>query len=55
MLQRVYCLLIVSKSGPNINPPKINAAVTTKASAKFSVSFKVAAKVGATKRNVTAS
>ncbi len=33
----------------------MNAAVTIKASGRFSVNFQAAAKTGATKRNVTAS
>ncbi len=55
MLQRVYCFECVSKSGPNIKPPNKKAAVTIKASGKLSVSFQVAVKVGATRKNVIAS
>ena len=55
MLQRVYCFECVSRSGPNIKPPNVKAAVTTSESGKLLVNFHVAAKTGATKRNVIAS
>jgi len=45
----------VSKSGPNIKPPNAKQTVTTKDNGTLSVIFHVAAKTGATKRNVIAS
>jgi hypothetical protein len=45
----------VSKSGPNIKPPNAKQTVTIKAGGKLLVNFHVAAKTGATKRNVIAS
>ena len=54
-LQREYCFEKVSRSGPNINPPKRNAAVTTAEIVAFLVAAYARAKVGAERINVIAS